>query len=121
MLRVLDWTYTGPAHRVASLFKVSLAADRAIDDVYEIVFKYFYTFSYTSTFPRTRVDLLDLLNLVRSIDKPPPLVPRSQVPGSKRGRVPGPSSKKGPYPRSRGPKRVGPRVPEKFGTTRVLL
>jgi hypothetical protein len=41
LLRVLDWTYTGPAHRVASLFKVSLAAGRAIDDVYENVFGYF--------------------------------------------------------------------------------
>jgi hypothetical protein len=45
LLRVLDWTYTGPAHRVASLFKVSLAGGRAIDDVYEIVIKYFYPLS----------------------------------------------------------------------------
>ena len=53
---------SGQLIRVASLFNEGqrgvslLAGGRAIDDVYmyEIVIKYFYPLSNTSTFPRTR-------------------------------------------------------------------
>jgi hypothetical protein len=45
----------GQLIRVTSLFKVSVAAVERIDDVYEIVFKYFYSLSDTSTFPRNAI------------------------------------------------------------------